>query len=63
MYKDVHFLAMPSLAVLVEQPIYSAGLQKNDLICLPCLPVLCIFKKADDNANHNDAERKGCDNR
>ena len=55
----------PSLAVLVEQPIYSAGLglQKNNLMRLPCLPVLCIFKKADNNTDHNDAEREGGDNR
>ena len=37
--------------------------KKNDLMRLPCLPVLCVFKKADDNTDHNDAEREGGDDR
>ena len=36
---------------------------KNDLMRLPCLPVLRIFKKADDNTDHNDAERECGNNR
>ena len=55
----------PSLAVLVEQPIYSAGLglQKNDLMRLLSLSILCVFKKADNNTDHNDAERECGNNR
>ena len=37
--------------------------KKNDLMRLPCLPVLCIFKKADNNTDHNDAERECGNNR
>ena len=35
MYRNVHFLAMASLAVLVEQPFYFAGISGNRLMKLP----------------------------
>ena len=50
-----------------NQPYRSVQLSsiasKNDLMRFPCLPVLCVFKKADNNTDHNDTEREGGDNR